>query len=133
MAGDKDKAKDHAKDKKAAKPSDGKHKDGAKAEKPKSDKPKADKGEKAAVAAEALEKPPAKVEAPRPPADPRLKVLKKFEGRFLPKGPLRDRYKAILTRWSSGDDHGGVTVEELKQLLTDWRASREKKTTGAAR
>jgi hypothetical protein len=62
----------------------------------------------------------------RPPADPRLKVLKKFHGKFLPKGVLRDRHKAIMDRWNSGDDHGGVTVEELKTLLDDWRGTREK-------
>jgi len=61
---------------------------------------------------------------PRPPADPRLKVLKKFYGRFLPKGPLRERYKEIMARWDSGPDHGGVTYEELKKLLDDWRATR---------
>lgn len=65
-------------------------------------------------------------EAPRPPADPRLKVLKKFRGRFLPKGELRERYKALLVRWESGDDHGGVTVDELKTLLSDWRTHRQK-------
>jgi hypothetical protein len=63
---------------------------------------------------------------PRPPADPRLKVLKKFHGRFLPKGVLRDRHKALMERWNSGDDHGGVTVEELKVLLDDWKGTREK-------
>jgi hypothetical protein len=73
----------------------------------------------------------AKKEAPpqaetRPQADPRLKVLKKFRGKFLPKGVLRDRHKAILDRWNSGDDHGGVTVEELKALLDDWHGTREK-------
>jgi hypothetical protein len=69
----------------------------------------------------------AQAEAPeRKPADPRLKVLKKFHGKFLPKGVLRDRYKAIMDRWNSGDDHGGVTVEELKGLLDDWRGTREK-------
>lgn len=62
----------------------------------------------------------------RPPADPRLKVLKKFHGKFLPKGVLRDRHRAIMDRWNSGDDHGGVTVEELKTLLDDWRGTREK-------
>ena len=68
-------------------------------------------------------------EAPAPaaaPADPRLKVLKKFHGKFLPKGILRDRHKAIMTRWNSGDDHAGVTVEELKALLSDWRGTQEK-------
>jgi hypothetical protein len=69
----------------------------------------------------------AKPEAPpRPPADPRLKVLKKFHGKFLPKGVLRDRHKAIMERWNSGEDHGGVTVEELKALLDDWKGTREK-------
>jgi hypothetical protein len=68
----------------------------------------------------------AQAEAPRPPADPRLKLLKKFHGKFLPKGVLRDRYRAIMERWESGDDHGGVTAEELKTLLDDWRGTREK-------
>jgi hypothetical protein len=69
----------------------------------------------------------AKPEAPpRPPADLRLKVLKKFHGKFLPKGVLRDRHKAIMERWNSGEDHGGVTVEELKALLDDWKGTREK-------
>ena len=63
---------------------------------------------------------------PRPPADPRLKLLKKFHGKFLPKGVLRDRHKAIMARWDSGEDHGGVTAEELRKLLDDWRATREK-------
>ena len=27
-----------------------------------------------------------------------------------------------MDRWDSGEDHGGVTVEELKTLLDDWRA-----------
>jgi hypothetical protein len=68
-----------------------------------------------------------KEEAPaRAPADPRLKVLKKFHGKFLPKGILRERYKAIMERWNSGEDHGGVTLEELKALLDDWRATKEK-------
>jgi hypothetical protein len=132
MAGD----KAQSKDKKGGKPSDPKARgDKAKSEKPKTDKPKSDKpkSDKAAAAPEAAEKKPAKVEAPRPPADPRLKVLKKFEGRFLPKGPLRERYKAILGRWSSGDDHGGVTVDELKGLLNDWRATRMQKAASSAR
>ncbi|HWE37214.1 MAG TPA: hypothetical protein VG406_11665 [Isosphaeraceae bacterium] len=111
------KAKDKDKAKKA-KPAGGE----AKEKKPK--KAKGD-GEKAAEAAVATAPPPKPAE-PRPPADPRLKVLKKFQGRFLPKGVLRERYKAIQQRWDSGDDHGGVTVEELKALLADWRATREK-------
>jgi hypothetical protein len=64
---------------------------------------------------------------PRPAPDPRLKVLKKFRGRFLPKGPLRDRYKVLIERWESDENHGGVTHEELKSLLDDWRASRVKR------
>lgn len=84
----------------------------------------AKKAEAAAVA-ETPATPVAPV-APRPPADPRLKVLKKFHGRFLPKGILRERHKALMERWNSGDDHGGVTVEELKKLLDDWRGTREK-------
>ncbi len=56
---------------------------------------------------------------PRPPADPRLKALKKLQGKLLPKGVLRDRYKALMERWDSGEDHGGVTVEELKALFDD--------------
>ena len=70
---------------------------------------------------------PAEVKAaaePRQPADPRLKVLKKFYGRFLPKGPLRERHKALMVRWDSGEGHGGVTHEELKSLYDDWRAVR---------
>ncbi len=63
---------------------------------------------------------------PRAPRDPRLKLVKKFHGKFLPKGILRDRHRAIMDRWNSGDDHGGVTVEELKALLDDWKGTREK-------
>lgn len=78
--------------------------------------------------AKAAEAEASKTEAPAPraPADPRQKVMKKFEGRFLPKGPLRDRYKAIRQRWDAADDHGDVTVDELKALLADWRASQAK-------
>ena len=39
---------------------------------------------------------------------------------------LRERQKAILQRWDSGEDHGGVTIEELKALLADWKGSQEK-------
>jgi hypothetical protein len=106
------KQKDAKPKEKAAKP--------AKAEKaPKAEKAKAEQ----APAAEPKAKPEP---VQRPPADPRLKVMKKFQGRFLPRGPLRDRYHAILARWNSGEEHGGVTVEELKSLLNDWRASRAK-------
>jgi hypothetical protein len=76
--------------------------------------------------AKAEPKAPAEPEAPAKPVDPRLKVLKKFYGKFLPKGVLRDRHKAIMDRWNSGEDHGGVTVEELKALLDDWLGAREK-------
>jgi hypothetical protein len=64
--------------------------------------------------------------APKAPSDPRLKVLKKFHGKFLPKGVLRERHKAIMVRWNSGEDHGGVTLEELKALLTAWRGTQAK-------
>jgi hypothetical protein len=87
--------------------------------KPKKAKPAADAGAEKEKAKEEKPKPP-----PRPPADPRLKVLKKFHGKFLPKGPLRVRQKELMERWNSGDDHGGVTVEELKSLHADWKATR---------
>lgn len=58
--------------------------------------------------------------------DLRLKVLKKFHGKFLPKGPLRIRYKALMERWESNEAHGDVTHEELKSLLADWRATQAK-------
>jgi len=58
--------------------------------------------------------------------DPRLKVLKKFKGKFLPKGILRERLKALMVRWDSGEDHGGVTLEELKSVHSDWRGTMEK-------
>lgn len=89
-----------------------------KSKKAKGDAPAAAEAEPKSATAEA--KP-----APKP-ADPRLKLLKKFHGKFLPKGILRERHKAIMDRWNSGDDHGGVTVEELKSLLDDWRGTREK-------
>ena len=83
-------------------------KDGGAAQKPVAkDKPKA-KAKPKAEAAPAAEEPKAKpAPVPRPPADPRLKVLKKLTGRYLPRGPLRDRKEALMTRWNSGDDHGG--------------------------
>jgi len=64
--------------------------------------------------------------APVTPADPRLKVLKKFHGKFLPKGVLRVRHKAIMDRWNNESERPGVTVEELRTLLQDWRGTREK-------
>jgi hypothetical protein len=89
--------------------------------------------EKAAAAA-AAEKEKAKP-VPRPPADLRLKVLKKFYGKFLPRGPLRDRHKTLMARWDSGEDHGGVTVEELRSLYNDWKTARAKpvRAAGASR
>ena len=82
--------------------------------------------EKAELAAQEKAKAKAAAEAARPPADPRLKVLKKFHGKFLPRGPLRDRHKILMERWASGEDHGGVTVEELKSLYNDWKTARAK-------
>lgn len=84
-----------------------------------------------AMAKEKAPKPVAEAPPARPPADPRLKVLKKFHGKFLPKGPLRARQAEIMKRWDSGEDHGGVTVEELKGLLTDWRAGQKKRKPAA--
>jgi hypothetical protein len=93
-------------------------------------KPKKEKEKAAKPAAEAAAKEAPKEEKPkappRPPADPRLKVLKKFHGKFLPRGPLRDRHRALMARWDSGEDHGGVTVEELKSLHQDWKTARTK-------
>ena len=96
-------------------------------EKPKAEaKEKKEKKAKAPAEAPAAAAPKAPPPPPRPPADPRLQVLEKFQGKFLPKGVLRDRYKALMERWDSGDDHGGVTVEGLKALLDDWKGTREK-------
>jgi len=112
---DKSKSKAHASDKeKKAKP--------PKPEAEKKEKKAAKPAEAAEVAAP-VEKAP---EAPRPPADPRLKFIKKFYGKFLPRGPLRDRHKALMVRWDSGEDHGGVTVDELKSLFNDWKVARTK-------
>jgi hypothetical protein len=116
---EKDKHKDKPKSKPAAP---------AGQDQPKKPKDKAKPSPEEAAAKElaaAQEKEKAKA-APRPPADPRLKFLKKFHGKFLPRGPLRDRHKALMQRWDSGEDHGGVTVEELKSLHEDWKASRAK-------
>lgn len=119
---DKDKDKGKSKGKPAPKP-EAKGKDKAK------DKDKGKEKKAKAKETEVVEAPVAKAPPPpRPPADPRLKVLKKFDGRFLPKGPLRDRLKILMTRWNSGDDHDNVTHEELKALLNDWRAYRVKPT-----
>ena len=89
-------------------------------------KEKREKKAKAPAEAPAAAAPKAPPPPPRPPADPRLEVLEKFRGKFLPKGVLRDRYKALMERWDSGDDHGGVTVEGLKALFDDWKGTREK-------
>jgi hypothetical protein len=120
---EKDKGKDKAKPKPQAKP-DAQAKDKAKA--PDKDKEKKAKKEKEGDAAAAAAKEEKPKPAPRPPADPRLKFLKKFHGKFLPRGPLRDRHKALMQRWDSGEDRGGVTADELKSLYNDWKASREK-------
>jgi hypothetical protein len=102
-----------------------------KAEKPKSDgkgegkKAKADAGAEAAEGkGKGKEKPP---EPKRAPIDPRVKVYKKFHGKFLPRGPLRDRWTELKKRWDSTPEHGGVTVEELKSLLAEWKADRAKR------
>jgi len=94
----------------------------AKPDKAKPDKAKSDKAADAA----ASEKEKAPKAPPRPPADPRLKVLKKFHGKFLPRGPLRDRYKVLMERWNSDENHGGVTAEELRSLYDDWKQARQK-------
>jgi hypothetical protein len=108
---------------KAAKPQQQAHPGDSKPKKEKAAKPAADAAAAAAKEAPKEEKPKA---PPRPPADLRLKVLKKFHGKFLPRGPLRDRHKALMTRWNSGEDHGGVTLEELKSLHQDWLTARTK-------
>jgi hypothetical protein len=96
-------------------------------------KPKKPKAAPDAADAKAKEAPAEKPKpAPRPPADPRLKVLKKFYGKFLPRGPLRDRHKALMARWNSGEDHGGVTVDELKSLHEDWKKARAKPVRAAS-
>jgi hypothetical protein len=95
--------------------------------KPKPPKPAADAAAKEAPPEKEKPKPP-----PRPPADPRLKFIKKFHGKFLPRGPLRDRLKVLMERWNSGEDHGGVTAEELKSLYEDWKADRAKRRRPAA-
>jgi hypothetical protein len=115
---DKDKQKDKPKSKPAVP---------AGQDQPKKPKEKAKPTPEEAAAKEvAAAQEKAKKAAPRPPADPRLKYLKKFHGKFLPRGPLRDRHKALMLRWDSGEDHGGVTAEELKSLFEDWKASRQK-------
>ena len=100
--------------------------------KPKKEKDKDKEKAPATAAADGKEKEKPKP-APRPPADPRLKVLKKFYGKFLPRGPLRDRHKALMQRWNSGEDHGGVTVDELKSLYDDWKAARARNSSAIAR
>jgi len=63
---------------------------------------------------------------PRMPFDPRLRLLKRFRSKLLPKGDLRDRYHALMARWDSRGDHGGVTAQELKALFDDRKSAREK-------
>jgi hypothetical protein len=86
-------------------------------------KPKKEKAVKAEVAA--VPAPAPAPAPPRPPSDPRLKVWKKFQGRFLPKGPLRDRLIAITATWNATEDHAGITFDQLKSLHNDWKASWE--------
>ena len=89
---------------------------------------KANKEKKAKAPAEAPAGAPAPPPAPPPPrmpSDPRLKLLKQFRAQLLPKGVLRDRYRALMARWDSADDHGGVTVEELRSLFDDRKSTRE--------
>jgi hypothetical protein len=117
---DKEKAKEKTKPKAPPKPE---AKDKEKGKDKEKAKAKSKDGDDAAAKEAKEEKPKA---PPRPPADPRLKVLKKFHGKFLPRGPLRDRHKALMDRWNSGEDHGGVTIEELKSLYNDWKAARKK-------
>jgi hypothetical protein len=116
--------KDKHKDKPKAKPAAQGGQDQAKKDKPKA-KPSPEEAAAKEVAAAAEKEKKAKA-APRPPADPRLKYLKKFYGKFLPRGPLRDRHKGLMQRWDAGEDHGGVTVEDLKSLYEDWKKAREK-------
>jgi hypothetical protein len=118
---DKDKHKDKPKAKPAAQAGQDQGKKPKDKDKEKAKAAAAD----AAKAAEAAEKEKPKA-PPRPPADPRLKFIKKFHGKFLPKGPLRERLKTLMQRWNSGEDHGGVTVDELKSLHEDWKTSRQK-------
>ena len=123
-------SKDADKDKQKAKPKTPPKGDprvqekAAKAQEKEKAKKAKDKEKDAAAAAEPKEEKPKA--APRPPADPRLKYIKKFHGKFLPRGPLRDRHKVLMDRWNGGEDHGGVTVDELKSLYTDWKTAREK-------
>ncbi len=123
QSGDSDKAEKPAKPAKPAPSGDaaGKAKEPKEKDKEKAKAKAEAAAEKDKEAAKEKEKPKA---APRPPADPRLKVLKKFYGKFLPRGPLRDRHKALMTRWNSGEDHGAVTLDELKTLYDDWKAVR---------
>lgn len=97
----------------------------------KKEKPKKAKGEAPAEAV-APAAAPVPAAAPRTPADPRLKLIKKLTARFLPKGPLRVRLNELMTRWNSGEDHGGVTLEELKALHGDWMTLRARKRPKAA-
>jgi len=64
-------------------------------------------------------------EAVSKPTDLRMKLIRRFENRYLPKGELRDRWKAIRAKWLADETHSGVTLEELKTLKTDWQKARE--------
>lgn len=114
--------KDKQKDKPKSKPAPQGGQDQGKKEKKAKPANAAAEKDKAAAAEKEKPKPP-----PRPPADPRMKYIKKFHGKFLPRGPLRDRLTALMQRWNSGEDHGGVTVEELRSLHEDWKADRAKR------
>jgi hypothetical protein len=94
----------------------------AQAKETKVKKPKKEKAVKAEV--EAVPAPVPAPAPPRPPSDPRLKVWKKFQGRFLPKGTLRERLNALTATWAATEDHSGVSLDELKSLHNDWKASR---------
>ncbi len=103
--------------------------------KPKAEKPKVEakehKEKKAKPSAEATDadtpKPPP---PPRMPSDPRIKILKQFHAKLLPRGDLRDRYRVLLQRWDSSEDHGGVTVNELQTLLNDRKSDRDNRARG---
>jgi hypothetical protein len=82
-------------------------------------------GKKAKAAEAAPAEAPAKAaQVHHAPADPRVRVLNKLRAKMLPKGELRARLKALLDRWNSGPDHGGVTVAELQDLLDAWKKAK---------
>lgn len=96
------------------------------AKEPKEKKEKKEKKPAAPAEAPAAAKAEApKAAAPRKPADPRQRLFNRLDGRHLPKGPLRDRLKAITARWHADADRGGVTLDELKALHQDWMKARQ--------